>query len=71
MVRFAADAITSFSATPLRLATYLGLAAAALGLLLLAYTLCRWLNGSRWLVEHHDINRDLRCYTTCRAGHYG
>jgi glycosyltransferase involved in cell wall biosynthesis len=45
MVRFSADAITSFSATPLRLATYLGLAAAALGLILLVYTLWRWMNG--------------------------
>jgi polyisoprenyl-phosphate glycosyltransferase len=45
MVRLSADAVTSFSATPLRLATYLGLAAAALGLVLLVYTLWRWMNG--------------------------
>jgi polyisoprenyl-phosphate glycosyltransferase len=45
MVRFAADAITSFSATPLRLATYLGLAAAALGFVLFVYTFWRWMSG--------------------------
>ncbi len=45
MIRFALDAITSFSATPLRLASYLGLGAASLGGVLLLFTLWRWLLG--------------------------
>lgn len=46
MVRFAVDAITGFSIGPLRVATYLGLGAAALALLLLAYTLWQWAMGA-------------------------
>lgn len=46
MVRFALDAITSFSTVPLRMASYLGLFAAALSLVLLAYTLSGWLRGA-------------------------
>jgi dolichol-phosphate mannosyltransferase len=46
MFSFALDAITSFSTTPLRLSTWLGLAAAGVAGLLLIYSLVRWLNGS-------------------------
>lgn len=45
MVRFAVDAITSFSAVPLRLASYLGFFAAFIALLLCVYTLSRWIAG--------------------------
>lgn len=45
MVRFALDAITSFSTVPLRLASYLGLLAAAMSIVLLAYTLAGWVKG--------------------------
>ncbi len=45
MVRFALDAITSFSIVPLRLASYLGLAAAFLSLCLLCYSLFGWWRG--------------------------
>nr|WP_256476324.1 glycosyltransferase family 2 protein [Siccirubricoccus soli] len=45
MIRFAVDAITGFSIGPLRVATYLGLFAAGLALLLLAYTLWQWAAG--------------------------
>ena len=45
MVRFALDAITSFSTVPLRVASYLGLFAALVAVLLLAYTLIGWVNG--------------------------
>jgi polyisoprenyl-phosphate glycosyltransferase len=46
MARFALDAITSFSTTPLRLASYLGIAATALASLLLLFTIWRWLTGA-------------------------
>jgi hypothetical protein len=46
MARFALDAITSFSTIPLRLASYLGIAATALASLLLLFTLWRWLTGA-------------------------
>jgi dolichol-phosphate mannosyltransferase len=46
MVVFAADALTSFSASPLRLASYLGFASALLALGLLAYTLISWAVGA-------------------------
>lgn len=45
MVAFALDAITSFSTAPLRLASWLGVAAAGLAVPLLAYTLWRWAQG--------------------------
>lgn len=45
MIAFAVDAITSFSTAPLRLASWLGVAAAALSMPLLAYTLWRWAQG--------------------------
>lgn len=46
MARFALDAITSFSTVPLRIASYLGLGAAALSLALLAYSLIGWARGN-------------------------
>jgi dolichol-phosphate mannosyltransferase len=46
MVRFATDAITSFSIGPLRLATWLGLSFAGVAVLLLLYTLAQWLAGN-------------------------
>jgi dolichol-phosphate mannosyltransferase len=45
MLRFATDAITSFSALPLQIASYLGLLAAGLAIILLGYTFWRWLGG--------------------------
>ena len=45
MVAFAIDAITSFSTAPLRLASWLGVAAGALAVVLLLYTLVRWTQG--------------------------
>jgi glycosyltransferase involved in cell wall biosynthesis len=45
MIRFALDAITSFSTVPLRIASYLGLIAAGFSLLLMVYTLVGWLRG--------------------------
>ncbi|MFT4182132.1 MAG: glycosyltransferase family 2 protein [Rhizobium sp.] len=45
MVNFAIDAITSFSTVPLRVSTWLGMVTAACAVLLLAYTLLRWLQG--------------------------
>lgn len=45
MVNFAIDAITSFSTVPLRVSTWLGMVTAACAMLLLAYTLLRWLEG--------------------------
>jgi dolichol-phosphate mannosyltransferase len=45
MIQFATDAITSFSVEPLRYATYLGLTAAAFGVLLMLYTVWRWALG--------------------------
>ena len=46
MIRFAIDAITGFSVAPLRLASVLGVGAAALSLALMGYTLGSWLLGS-------------------------
>ncbi len=43
MLKFAIDAITGFSVKPLRLASYAGAAAAAVGCLLLVYTMHSWL----------------------------
>jgi dolichol-phosphate mannosyltransferase len=45
MLGFAFDAITSFSIKPLRLASWLGLAAGAGGLLLLLYVAASWILG--------------------------
>jgi glycosyltransferase involved in cell wall biosynthesis len=45
MINFAIDAITSFSTVPLRISTWLGMISAAGAILLLAYTLLRWLEG--------------------------
>src|SRR5262245_61646401 len=45
MLRFAADAVTSFSVAPLRFAVWLGLIVAGMATLLLAYTILRWLSG--------------------------
>jgi dolichol-phosphate mannosyltransferase len=42
MVRFAADAITSFSVRPLRLSAYAGALSAAASLLLFAFTVISW-----------------------------
>ena len=45
MLRFAVDAITSFSAIPLRLASYLGLVGVAVGFCLLVMTVWIWAAG--------------------------
>ncbi len=45
MVRFAIDAITSFSTAPLRFATWLGILSSGLALLLIVYTVARWMTG--------------------------
>jgi len=45
MISFATDAITSFSIVPLRMASHLGLAFGALGLLALGWTLISWIAG--------------------------
>lgn len=45
MLRFAIDAITSFSAVPLRMASYFGFLTAFVALLLLVYTIWRWSVG--------------------------
>jgi polyisoprenyl-phosphate glycosyltransferase len=45
MLRFGADAVTSFSIAPLRLAVWLGLAIAGVAMLLLVYTFWSWLSG--------------------------
>jgi dolichol-phosphate mannosyltransferase len=45
MLRFATDAVTSFSIAPLRCAVWLGVAVAGLATVLLAYTVWRWANG--------------------------
>src|SRR5262249_592650 len=45
MLRFAADAVTSFSIAPLRFAAWLGLLVAGLASLLLAYTIWSWMSG--------------------------
>ncbi len=46
MLHFALDAITSFSTKPLLLATYLGLAAGALAVLVAIYSVYEWLVGN-------------------------
>jgi polyisoprenyl-phosphate glycosyltransferase len=46
MLRLALDAITGFSALPLRLSLYLGLLAAGVAVLLLLLTLVRWAQGA-------------------------
>ncbi|OHV23307.1 glycosyltransferase [Rhizobium sp. RMa-01] len=43
MINFALDAITSFSTTPLRIATWLGMISAGVAMALLVYTFVRWL----------------------------
>lgn len=45
MIKFALDAITSFSTVPLRISTYLGFIAGALGLLTLGWVFVSWLLG--------------------------
>ncbi|ANM05042.1 glycosyltransferase family 2 protein [Rhizobium phaseoli] len=45
MINFALDAITSFSTTPLRIATWLGMVSAGVAMALLVYTFVRWLQG--------------------------
>lgn len=45
MINFALDAITSFSTTPLRIATWLGMISAGIAMVLLVYTFIRWLQG--------------------------
>lgn len=45
MLRFGADAVTSFSIAPLRFAVWLGLTIAALAMLLLVYSVWRWASG--------------------------
>ncbi|MEB3042406.1 glycosyltransferase family 2 protein [Rhizobium mulingense] len=45
MINFALDAITSFSTTPLRIATWLGMISASIAMALLVYTFVRWLQG--------------------------
>lgn len=45
MIGFALDAITSFSTTPLRVSTVLGLATAAVAFMLLIFTVMRWIAG--------------------------
>lgn len=45
MVRFAIDAITGFSSRPLKLATYLGVLGAMLGVGFFSYSIISWLTG--------------------------
>ncbi|MBB2676232.1 UNVERIFIED_ORG: dolichol-phosphate mannosyltransferase [Rhizobium esperanzae] len=45
MINFALDAITSFSTTPLRIATWLGMISAGIAMALLVFTFIRWLQG--------------------------
>ncbi len=45
MVQLMVDATTGFSILPLRIASYFGLLLAAVGSLLLAYTVIRWMRG--------------------------
>ncbi|WFR98595.1 glycosyltransferase family 2 protein [Rhizobium tumorigenes] len=45
MIGFALDAVTSFSTTPLRVSTILGLATAGIAFLLLIFSIARWLSG--------------------------
>ncbi len=46
MLRFAVDAITSFSILPLRVASFTGLIASVLSLLAILYTLIAWFTGN-------------------------
>ncbi|MCM5553605.1 glycosyltransferase family 2 protein [Pleomorphomonas sp. NRK KF1] len=45
MVRFALDAITSFSTVPLRIATWVGFLSAVIAVALVGYTLVQWFAG--------------------------
>jgi glycosyltransferase involved in cell wall biosynthesis len=45
MISFAADALTSFSIAPLRMAIWLGGITAVVALLLLVYSIIRWMSG--------------------------
>lgn len=45
MARFAADALTSFSIRPLRLAAYLGMLCGGMSLLVVVYSLVQWARG--------------------------
>jgi dolichol-phosphate mannosyltransferase len=45
MLRFVLDAVTGFSIKPLRLASWLGVASGAVGLLLIIYVLSSWVRG--------------------------
>ncbi|MBB5577956.1 MULTISPECIES: glycosyltransferase family 2 protein [Rhizobium] len=45
MINFAIDAITSFSTVPLRISTWLGMVTAATAIMLLLYTLARWIES--------------------------
>jgi polyisoprenyl-phosphate glycosyltransferase len=45
MIRFAIDAITSFSVTPLRLASFMGCFCSLCGFIALFYTLISWMQG--------------------------
>ncbi len=45
MLHFAADAVTGFSIKPLRLATYLGGFSALVGIIILVYSIMRWVEG--------------------------
>ncbi len=47
MIRFATDAITSFSIVPLRLAAWLGVCVSAVAFLTLFYVLFQWLTGAK------------------------
>ena len=46
MVRFAVDALTSFSTAPLRISTYVGMGTAMVALVMLVYSLFRWVSGA-------------------------
>jgi dolichol-phosphate mannosyltransferase len=46
MIRFALDAITSFSTVPLRIATWVGFMSALIAAVLVAYTLVQWFAGN-------------------------
>ena len=45
MVRFAVDAVTSFSTIPLRIASYIGIIMGCAGILMLGYIFITWLQG--------------------------
>lgn len=46
MIRFAVDAITSFSTVPLRIAAWVGMVTAGLAMVMLVYTLWQWSHNS-------------------------